>query len=130
MRRVLWITGSLSPQRRAFRQFFEDLQKAQKHAKGRLTTRELFLIDGVANAIADRTNLRLRPIYILPVSQCETQPISIADWRERASAALTAHMHAGKANRNLPTPPPSDCVALQIDTTKHRNAVESTQSSV
>ncbi|TGZ67774.1 hypothetical protein CRM22_004619 [Opisthorchis felineus] len=51
---VLLITGSLSSQRRACRQLFEDLQKAQKHAEGRLTTREFFVIDGVANVIAER----------------------------------------------------------------------------
>ncbi|KAA3675541.1 uncharacterized protein DEA37_0002449 [Paragonimus westermani] len=52
---VLFITGSLSSQRRACRQLYEDLTKAQKNNTDRNSnTCEFIVVDGVANVIAER----------------------------------------------------------------------------
>ncbi|CAH8627227.1 unnamed protein product [Dicrocoelium dendriticum] len=51
---VLFIAGSLSSQRRACRQLYEDLMRAQKDKGGSSISREYFEIDGVANVITER----------------------------------------------------------------------------
>ncbi|OON14926.1 hypothetical protein X801_09275 [Opisthorchis viverrini] len=78
---VLLITGSLSSQRRACRQLFEDLQRAQKHAEGRLTTREFFVIDGVANVIAERPDkvITSMQFFLQGIGLCELLILTLRD---------------------------------------------------